>query len=1149
MTTTFSAAGLRAALEAAAAALGDTPVVWVLPTATLAPPLELDLAGRSVSLRGGTLVGELRLRGAARLDIEGLSVDILDIEGDQVHLETVRAGRLRLRATGATVTNQRGGAVDAEVAGLLRVVGLRARGGDVRLQAGELEVSELDVAGVSGPVTAGARLAATNSVVVVGARVADVSLDADGAGLELDGGRVVLRGVTVRAVTAVGRVAGLLVRCSAGAEIEVGSVTGIAGASSHAIRVEAAPSREGVLLRELAVRDITGGAVGVGVHAAVDEGDPVLRDGEPGTVRLEDLVLDRIAGPAAHVEGGLRNLELVRIEAWVGGGLRLDGDRILLASMSLVDQAGPVRVGPAELWMYGILALRAGAPPVQADPAAVVATAQALYADAPGWPWRAWPTAPFAAAPAIDLGSLAFGALPAPVDHDLSVHPDFAPLAVAVPSDVREDGSRLVASVGARPATLAPVCTSSDPEARPAEAQPAPLPADPVLDYRAHDYAGLLELMKRRIATTTPDAAPLVPADLTTAVLELFASELDRIAWLQEAGAAERTLVGAQRRRSVEDHARTLDYTADPGLSATALLRFSLDHAMVDTIAGAAAAGAEEPLRAHLAAAGLSDLCIPAGTVVANGPFDAWAAAFSTDEDLVFDADVDDLRLAADVLVGDCRAVVPGTLPSLAGRWLVLEAPDERRHVVRVTTIELAAGTTVIHWDPRRPAPAVFARLAPSPITGEPVPTRICANFVSASHALWLDPGVAGPFAGWTRALTVRLADGASTREVELPYAPLSRVAPGWPLPTERARRGEPRVSVQVEGDPWRRVDDLSLAGADEEVFVLRAGLEGRTVVRFGDGTNGAPLPEGPVELVVGVAVGLGTVGNVGAGALTGILSFGAAPPGEAPLHLRVGADGATGVEERLRALIRVTNPLSAVGGREPEPTERIRRRAPVVLWTPQTAVTADDCAALVAELAEVAGARAEVLLGGLRPLVRVTVLLRDEDTLPDDEVLRRWAVVRQRLEAVRMCGIEVESVPPRWVSLDLDLSVDAHPHAHADVVDRGVRAALAGEGGLFDPDRAGLGGDVHLSDIYAAVAAVPGVAAARVLRLRRWTAGAPAGGVVPVTGTTRVSLGPPQKDWIEEGVLPIGAHEVATLRRLAKREGLLTLSVCGGLR
>nr|WP_253902760.1 baseplate J/gp47 family protein [Corallococcus exiguus] len=232
-----------------------------------------------------------------------------------------------------------------------------------------------------------------------------------------------------------------------------------------------------------------------------------------------------------------------------------------------------------------------------------------------------------------------------------------------------------------------------------------------------------------------------------------------------------------------------------------------------------------------------------------------------------------------------------------------------------------------------------------------------------------------------------------------------------------------------------------------------------------------------------------------------------------------------------LRALVRVDNPLPAVEGRDAESLDSIRYRAPAGVSQPLSAVTVDDYVRMLQQMPEVAGASARAVDRDLRTVIRVTVLLRDEDTLDRDELLRRWAGVRSRLEEIRLLGVDVEALPPKWVPLDLDLEVDAAPYAQADQVRGAVVGAIAGDGGLLDPDRSGLNGDVQLADLYQAVLRVPGVTAVRVKRFRR--------------------LEPQSQERLEAGVIPIGPDEVATARGgyWPGSEGVLTVQVCGGLR
>jgi hypothetical protein len=108
---------------------------------------------------------------------------------------------------------------------------------------------------------------------------------------------------------------------------------------------------------------------------------------------------------------------------------------------------------------------------------------------------------------------------------------------------------------------------------------------------------------------------------------------------------------------------------------------------------------------------------------------------------------------------------------------------------------------------------------------------------------------------------------------------------------------------------------------------------------------------------------------------------------------------------------------------------------------------------------------------------------------------------------------------------------VDAHPWARAEHVHREVTRVLAADGGLFDPDTIGLGGDVHVDAILRRALGVDGVRSARVARLRR--------------------LRPGAGEHAVDGTLPVADEEVAVLRRPYGDgpDGLLTVEVCGGVR
>ena len=193
-------------------------------------------------------------------------------------------------------------------------------------------------------------------------------------------------------------------------------------------------------------------------------------------------------------------------------------------------------------------------------------------------------------------------------------------------------------------------------------------------------------------------------------------------------------------------------------------------------------------------------------------------------------------------------------------------------------------------------------------------------NVVPAHHGLPVTPLPEGseadsaePFARglaqW-RALLSPVVDGSEEREFALPFHPVSVQAFGYPLPEETSRRGTPQLQVSVEDDPWTLVDDLSVQGPGDEVFVLRATPTGGASLRWGDGVNGAVLPPRETTLGLSLRVGLGTAANVGEGVLTRLL--------QVPLDPQRSASAGELLAQSMddvRALVRVDNPLPAVEG------------------------------------------------------------------------------------------------------------------------------------------------------------------------------------------------------------------------------------------
>lgn len=161
-----------------------------------------------------------------------------------------------------------------------------------------------------------------------------------------------------------------------------------------------------------------------------------------------------------------------------------------------------------------------------------------------------------------------------------------------------------------------------------------------------------------------------------------------------------------------------------------------------------------------------------------------------------------------------------------------------------------------------------------------------------------------------------------------LKQAPLTQVSAGTPS----GRRAT--LVVRVNGEAWEEVPSLYGRGANEHVYSLRQDEEQRTVVQFGDGSEGARLPTGRNNLRFGYRKGLGAEGNVRAGQLTTLLGR--------PL----------GVKSAI-------NPAPAGGGQDAESRDDARRNAPLTTLTLGRAVSLQDYSDFARSFAGIARALA----------------------------------------------------------------------------------------------------------------------------------------------------------------------------------------------
>lgn len=306
-----------------------------------------------------------------------------------------------------------------------------------------------------------------------------------------------------------------------------------------------------------------------------------------------------------------------------------------------------------------------------------------------------------------------------------------------------------------------------------------------------------------------------------------------------------------------------------------------------------------------------------------------------------------------------------------------------------------------------------------------------------------------------------------------LPEGPLlyRNTVPGG----EQRTRSTLRVSVvqSASTDEWDEVSSLVHSDASSEAgdhYVVETDELGRSLIRFGNGTNGMKLPGG-AQVECTYQVGSGPDGNVGRDALTV-------------------------VPAQLEAAIAATwNPFDVTDGRSPEPLAEIVRRVPEAYRTRQLrAVTLSDYVRRAEELDEVAAASARYVWTGSWRGVRVTIDPVGTTELPAAVAAR----VSAHLEAVRLIGEDLEIRGPRFVPLEIDVSVCIHedywPEDIRFFLEQEFSDGYTSDGRLafFHPDRWTFGQELRASQIIGRAQAIQGLDHVTSVSLRRRNAATP---------------------------------------------------------
>jgi hypothetical protein len=710
---------------------------------------------------------------------------------------------------------------------------------------------------------------------------------------------------------------------------------------------------------------------------------------------------------------------------------------------------------------------------------------------------------------------------------------------------------------------------ASDLDCKPACDCPPPMLDEPRPNYLAKDYASLRQLVLDRLAVLMPGWQERHVPDLGITLVELLAYVGDYLSYYQDAVGTEAYLGTARQRISVRRHARLVDYRLHEGTNARAWVHIGVDVDTPPLAASQLAfttawrdgpADSSRPLAPEqFAALPPSDFEWFEPVVADPAPSFVFRAAHSriafyswgrrscclpqgATQATLLDRWQDDGMRALQLAAGDVLVFVEARG---ARTGLPEDADPARRWAVRLT--EVVADEDPVYPQPVGSGGGEVPQTRPTPVvriawdTDDALPFALClsvigsapdcayledisvalGNIVLVDHGRGVPPETLGPVPatqepgcceceGQPADVVVR----AARWQPQLASLPLTHgeAPPAPTLPAARSLQQDPHAAlpalrlIEEDGALWFPAADLLASGPDDRQMVAEIDNDGRAWLRFGDGELGRQ-PDPGSSLEARYRVGVGSAGNVGAGAISCIVISG------------LTLDGVS---------FDVGNPLPAQGGIDAQPITEAQQFAPLAFRKQLLrAITADDYATIAAQNPELQGAQAALVWTG--SWYEADVALDPWRREAADAQL--VAAVEAALYRVRRMGHDLRVQPAVYVPIALRLEVCAKPGYDRGHVEAALLRRFVGvPGGFFDSDQLTFGQSVFLSRIVAAAMAVPGVLCVTVTEFHRY--------------------GEPPNHEIENGELALAANEIAELANDPNHpeRGVITIDVEGGL-
>jgi hypothetical protein len=642
------------------------------------------------------------------------------------------------------------------------------------------------------------------------------------------------------------------------------------------------------------------------------------------------------------------------------------------------------------------------------------------------------------------------------------------------------------------------------------------LPDDaPPIDYLAKDFLSFRKALLDFSALRYPDWVERSEADFGMMFLEALSNLADDLSYTQDRIAAEATLDTATERRSVVRHARLVDYEPKPATAARVLLQLEVTPVPVPTGLLLNAAGPDGEQIFFEIGDGLVDpktgqlrTAISATdprwnrwrrnadgavTLDAGGqPIPNIPPYYWDDNDRCLRAGSTELWVQGQGFgfqVGDVAHGILGTAILIDTRAETSADPPVREYVHLTGADERTdplydVPLTRLRWSADE-KPRFDHDLTRTTIAGNLVPATQGRRYTEAF--VIETPPTANPFI--PRAIARTGPNATPDSPIPQYLFTLAHSPVAWLMESDPAARPTPEIVLMERAKPpatdptpwrWRRI--LLDAQPFESAFTVDPARfrpigqfpDGRALydydndagetIRFGDGTFG-DLPEPDAQFQVTYRAGGGLAGNVAADTITAF-------------------DPAAAV-----FILVATNPFPATGGTDPETSEQVRRRAPQAFRRQQfRAVRPADYEAAAKSLPWVQNAGTAFRWTGSWLTVFTTVDPRESEQITVTEHTELINLLNRR----RLAGYESYTPAPRFVSLDLIVTVCARPDAFrgdvaAELLTRLSASPLPdGTMGFFFPDRLTFGTPLERSTLEAAIQRTYGVAGVVSIRYRQ---------------------------------------------------------------